>query len=638
MRALLCAIALWGCSSPERALEPLAVEPGCNPIAVTPGRPGDCLLPYPSDFFRGADGRVAIAPAAQLHDKSGAPIDLLARRPPAGFSPGSQILALFPGGVDDANLAGASADATVTLGEGSPTVLLDESGQRVLHLAELDPRALDDDRRALVIRPLVRLKDAVRYVVAIRRLRAKDGSAVPAPEGFRRLRDGEAGGDPALRPLVARYEAGVFAPLAKAGIDRAELQLAWDFTVRPRADATADMLAVRDGTLAYYGTHPAKLTLVSVVDAPDAYTARRLELTLEVPLFLEASGPLAALHRDASGSPAPNGTVEVPLSVWLPKSVAARPPNGPPARLVQFGHGFFGSRAEVGDYFSQIADERGFVVVAADWWGMSAADKDPVASTLVSDMAKALGFGDRVHQSMANFLAVSLAVDALALLPELTPGPKPPFDAGATYYYGNSMGHILGGLYVALSPRIARAALLVGGVDWSFIMFRSRPFLGFLTFVALVLPDWLDQQKFAVLAQGELDRIDPLVYLPWLLQPLGGTPKARRLLMQIGIGDASVPNLAAHLQARSLGIGLLQPSPRQVAGIAPVKAPLDGSALVEIDYGIHPLPDAKAVASVDDTPVHEAVRRSKPAQEQIDRFFRPGGKIEATCSGPCDPD
>jgi hypothetical protein len=120
--------------------------------------------------------------------------------------------------------------------------------------------------------------------------------------------------------------------------------------------------------------------------------------------------------------------------------------------------------------------------------------------------------------------------------------------------------------------------------------------------------------------------------------PLPGSPNERRLLMQIGIGDAGVPNIASHLQARSLGLSLLQPAPREVPGIDTIDAPHDGSALVEFDFGTDPLPGITATPAGTDSEAHEGVRRLPAAQEQVDRFLRPGGLIEHTCEGVCDPE
>jgi hypothetical protein len=627
-----------GCGGDEIVGPPqgaaIDIPEGCNPLASE----HHCLLPYPSDVFL-VGGRVAIAEPALPHNEDGEAVDTATLHPADGFSPGNQILALFPQGFDDAPLVGATDDLLDSLGDASPTVLLDaETGERVLHLAEIDPRAETDDRRALLIRPLVRLRDGARYLVAIRRLADAQGSALPAPAGFARLRDGGDTSHPALAPLAARYDAEVFAPLEEAGVARDELQLAWDFTVRSRESAAADMLAVRQMTMDALAASPPQVTVVSVEDQPEEFQHRRIEATIEVPLFLDDVEPNAALYRDGDGRVAQNGTAVVPFTVIVPESVAAAPAGSPPARLLQFGHGFFGGRAEIHGFIDQLSDERGFVVVAADWWGMSAPDRDALIGALLDDTRETMRFTDRVHQAMANFIALAHAAQGgLVDLPELAIGEPPLFDDAALYFYGISQGHILGGSYLALSPSIERGVLSVGGADLTLMLYRARPFLPFLALIMAKFPDPLDHQILTAMMQLSFDRVDPLTYAPMVFEePLDGAPD-KQLLMQIGIGDAAVPNIGAHLHARALGLTLLEPAPRPLAGIEAAPAPLD-SAIVEFDFGIDPLPGAVALPADDDNEVHEGVRRLEAAKEQLDRFFSPGGLVEATCDGPCDPE
>ncbi|WNZ61184.1 hypothetical protein QEG98_35615 [Myxococcus sp. MxC21-1] len=184
-------------------LPPLLVPAGCNPLASE----HDCLLPYPSDYFLEEDAalpsghRVRLSEAAKLKAPDGAAFDFTDLHPADGYSHGTQVLALFPDGVDDARLPSVTSPTAATNGN---TVFLDaERGEGVLHFAELDPRAPDDARRALLLRPVVRLRNTARYIIALRGLTAKDGTPVPVPEGFRRIRDGQTAGDPLLAPLAA---------------------------------------------------------------------------------------------------------------------------------------------------------------------------------------------------------------------------------------------------------------------------------------------------------------------------------------------------------------------------------------------------------------------------------------------------
>lgn len=635
-------LACVGCGSEDEtpAGEPLPIPEGCNPLAAD----WDCLLPYPSDHFLvdagGGSQKVQLTEAAQLATVDGLRFDPLALHPADGWSFGQQILALFPGGVRPDELFGYYDDPERSLGDDSPTLLIDaETGERVVHFSELDPRAQTDDRRALFVRPIVRLQGARRYVVALRKLFDPSGAPLTPPEGFRRIRDRETRGDPVLGPLAARYESELFPLLETAGVPRDELLLAWDFTVRSEDNAAGDMLAVRSDVIQRLSSQPPEIQIVSVQDAVDDHVFRRIEATVSVPLYVDSAEPLARLARDGSGNVVAAGTHQVPFTVWIPKSVGERPAGTPAARLLQFGHGFFGSREEAAGYPAELADERGFVVVAADWWGMSDDDRIKVIEVLLADPGQMLVFTDRVHQAMANFMYVAAAAKGpLATLPELQVPAGPAYDPSALYFYGISQGHILGGTYTALAPEVERATLSVGGADLSLMLFRSRPFLPFLFFIEQKVDDPLDQQKLGAMLQSSFDRIDPLTYAPRIVtDPLPDGPSKKQLLLQIGIGDAAVPNVASHLHARALGIPELAPEPRALPALSAEPGPL-ASALVELDFGISPWPDRRALPADQDNPVHESVRRLDAAKEQIDRFFRPGGMVEATCDGTCDPE
>lgn len=644
-RWLLLPLLLLGAacgSDPEAAqAKPLDIPAGCNPIASE----WDCMLPFPSDFYRTADEslpsehRIGLTEAAAPKSTKGVAIDLTKLHPADGFSPGSQILLHLPGGVESSALVFHTGDLARSLEPDNTTLLVDaETGEAVPHFAETDPRAETDDDRGLVIRPLRRLVNDRRYVVAVQKLANAEGAPHSPPEAFRRLRDRRTSGDPVLGPLSKRYDKDVFPVLEAAGVARKDLLLAWDFTTRSEENAIGDMLAVRESVLAYLKQPPA-FKVLSSEDAPKAHIWKKLEVSVKVPLFLEKEEPYAKLHRDASGKVAANGEVDVTFSVLIPPSVANRPPGSPPARLLQYGHGFFGSRAEAEDHPAELADEKGFVVVTGDWIGMADEDRIKVTDHLIGDTNQLMLFTDRLHQAMANFIVIgALAQSGLATAPELQTPAGPAYDPAALYFHGNSMGHILGASYVALSPSIERAALGVGGMNFSFMMFRAQPFALFLLLMGDVLPSKLDQQRVSYMTELSFDRVESS-YTPRLLSDtLPGSPASRRVLLHTGIGDPAVPPLSAELQARSLGLPLLSPAPRAVFGLPPTAGPIDGSAIVELDFGIDPEPGVEAIPPVANNPVHEGVRRLPAAREQLSRFLKPGGKIEPTCDGACDPE
>jgi hypothetical protein len=621
-------------------VDPLAVPQGCNPLAPA----WDCLLPYPSDRFledapeTPTGRRVAYSPQAAPQTRAGVPVDLTVRHGADGFSWATPILAVFPDGIDPSSLTPVLGDYDRSRTPASPTVLIHATtGEAVAHIAELDPRAESEDRRALVIHPVVPLEEQTRYIVAIHGLQRPDGTLHPAPAGFAALRDGVAGMHPDLGPVQARFEAEVFGAIETFGVARDGLQLAWDFTTGSRSWATRDMLTMRTAALELMNAEAPTVTITDV-DEPEGNDTvfRVLKGTIEVPLFLTDVSVEGVMTRDPQGLPQRNGSAQADFVMVIPHSVADAQA---PARVLQFGHGFFGSRREGNSGFMhEFAQTTGMVVIAVDWWGMSEPDRFPVAERIAQRPNEATQFIDRVHQGMINQIAVPYAVRGLYGRPETQREGRDLYDPDDIYFYGISQGHILGGTYVALAPDIDRAVLGVGGAGLSRMMFRALPFAAFLYVVGVELPDPLDQQKWAAMSQTVFDRIDPVTYAPWVRSGGPAPTRERRVLMQIGIGDASVPNLAAHFHARSLGLALVGEPARAVWGLERRAAPDTGSGIVEFDFGVDPLPDLIADFPESSNPVHEEVRRSAAGIAQIGAFLRADGAITQTCLGPCDPD
>ena len=621
-------------------LDPLEIPEGCNPLAADV----DCLLPYPSDVFLQDDPempsgkRVVYGQAAPITD-DGELIDITSFYPADGFSHISPIMALFPQGVDASELVSHTRDVAASLEPSSKTLLIEaDTGQPVLHFAEMDGLTEDTARRALFMRPMVRLKNQTRYVVAIQGLSDASGAEIEAPEGFRRLRDGQAAGDPVLEPLAERFEEAVFPVLADFGLEREGLVLAWEFTTQSMENVAGDMLDMRADLMERFEQAAPEVTITELTLDTTEFTARRVEGTLRVPLYIESDEePNAPLVRDANGQVIANGHAEVPFRALIPYSALE---SDGPVRIVQFGHGFFSSRNElINNFIFELADILGFVVIAVDWWGLSSADTVPVGGNISAAPSQSLAFTDRLHQAMANAIATTYAVKGPLLELEAFQHEdgRPLYDPDQLYFYGISAGHILGATYLSLSPHIERAALGVGGGAFSFIMFRALPFLPLYYILETRVTDPLEAQKWATTLQTGFDRIDPITYAPHVLQDtFAGAPSERRVLMQIGIGDAMVPNLASHLHARALGLSLMTPAPRDVPGMEEVTGPFDGSALTEFDFGIDPLPGINAAFPEAGNVVHQGVRETPAGIEQIDAFWSDGAPIIHPCNdAPC---
>jgi hypothetical protein len=634
-------------STTGEPLPPAEVPEGCNPIAYA----ADCMLPYPSDWFLVEDAglpngvRVALSEQAVPKAMSGASIDNLAAHPADGFSHHMPILALFPEGVDTQNLTFHVDGGDATLVASSPTLLVEaETGELVPHWVELDAMTDDPTRQALIVRPFVRLKDSTRYIVAFQGLVSARGSAIEPPLGFAHVLQGEVAGHPVLEPLAARYEEEIFPVLEQLGVARAGLQLAWDFTTASDARNTGDMVAIREDLLAKLEQAPPAVELSSVVPNYSDEYKLRIDGRIVVPLYLEADAPMAKIHRGPEGAPAANGTTKVPFTLLVPHSAYPVQADFEPARVIQFGHGFFGKREEINwSAMRAFASERQFIMVAVDWVGMSEEDQAPVVEALLQDPASMFLFTDRLHQAFANQLALSRALQTtIAQLPELEAFGKRIYDPEQLYWYGISQGSIFGMTTMALSPTIEKAVLDVGGGPYSLMMTRSGSFSQLFELVKVAVGEEpLTIQKFIALSQHTWDRVDPLTYAPRLLQdPLPNSP-ARKILFTYGIGDHSVTNLASHLLLRAAGIDMLEPQAESPYLVGSTPSPAEASAAVAVDFMLPELPGIEAKLPPDppdEYNAHEKVRRNPKIREKIDMFLRTGGQIENFCDGPCDPE
>jgi hypothetical protein len=628
-------------------LPPAAVPAGCNPIAYA----HDCMLPYPSDWYLVPDDalpggmRVELTPESAPKSMAGVIVDPLVAHPADGFSPHMPILALFPGGIDTANLTFHLDGGDATLAATSPTLLIHaDTGELVPHWVELDAMADDPRNQALILRPFVRLADGARYVVAFQGLVGSDGERVAPPLGFAHILAGEVAGDPVLEPLAARYEADIFPLLEKTGVARGDLQLAWDFTTATEARNTGDMLAIRDDLLAQLDADGPALMIDEVLPDFSDEMALRVEGRIEVPLYLEEDEPMSPLHRGPDGTVTANGTHWVPFTLQVPKSIWPAAAGFEPRRIIQYGHGFFGEREEINfGAMRSFSNERGFVMVATEWAGMALEDQTYVIDTFFADPSGSFGFTDRVHQGFANQIALTHALKtSIAASMAVQAYGEPIYDPQQLHWYGISQGSIFGTTFMALSPTIEKAVLDVGGGPYSLMMTRSGSFSDLFEIVKVAIgDDPLTIQKFIALSQHTWDRVDPLTYASHVLtDPYQGSP-ARTLLFTYGVGDHSVTNVASHLLMRTLGLALLDPPAETPWGVETTPAPAAGSAAIVVDF-MYPNP-AGIESKLPDKPpdeenVHEGVRRNPKIRDAIDAFLKPGGVVDNFCDGACDPE
>ncbi|MDX2168076.1 MAG: hypothetical protein SF182_13465 [Deltaproteobacteria bacterium] len=654
-----------------------------------------CLLPYPSSRFLVPDAGTATGvrvhiPDVGLPQGKGTPVTAEYLNELDGFSPTVQILMHFPAGVD---LAASEASRLLPAGcceqpagppwtdtrtydgrsldADSPSVLLDlTSNTRVLHWLEPDARADGNPaRQTLIMRPGASLVPGHRYAVAMRDLRATDGQPVVAEPAFALFRDRQASNIAAIESRRAAMEA-LFDALQANGIARDELVLAFDFVVQSENQLTRQMLSMRDqafALLAQAEADPeAKPFTVSKVEEHDCGVAgtatwRDVSGTFRAPLFLTASpdGPGAPqLNVDADDVPVQNGFYDAVFSVAIP--CGALQDDAPPPHPIVLGHGLFGTGAQMTRFVPALANAVvpwNYIAGATDWRGLSAPDLGFVAGEIIglgeSKLHQFPALPDRLRQGMLNTLVLGRMMkrglfnrDAAfqrAGGAGVFPGPE-----SEMYYYGISLGGIMGTWFSALTPDVERFGVDVPAINFSCLLQRSTQFSSYDTLLdGIGISDPLDKLLGLQLLHELWVSAEPAGYARHITgDPLPGSGEAKRILMTPAWLDKQVSNQCSEIAARTLQLANLAPGSLQrgLQGIPDVDGPL-ASAYVMYDSGAFDLfnpahapfipPLANQIPSAKCDP--HGARPAIPAGiRQLVNFLRPDGQVENFCNGDCD--
>jgi hypothetical protein len=611
------------------------LDPACDPIV-----PSHCGFPLPSNYWTKDDAtsktgkRLAFTSAVlPLHNGQAAnpaPFNVL-----DGFSTGMNLMVHLPGAT--ATGLPSHTDLAASIKADAKTIVLDaETGELVPHWAELDAtaKAPNDevgDQTTFMIRPAIRLKDAHRYVVAIRHVVDEAGKELAPSPAFKALRDGGSFAHASIEARRALY-ADIFAKLKAAGVDQGTLQLAWDFTTSSRENNTAKMLKMRDEALALVGADGPTYVVKDEQTDPNPDTHKRYILTMHVPSYLDKAEPGGTLVLGADGMPKQNGWADFDVIVHVPNS--AFKTGAAPAALVQNGHGLLGLKTEGdGGYLTMIGNKQNYVTFSVDFVGMAHDDNQTLTDTMVGDIGGFSKIVGRQHQGLLNsLLAMRMMKGRWAKDQETALGRKL-VDTTLTFYRGDSQGGIFGGSYMGLSTDVTRGLLSVTGAPYSILLNRSQDFGPFFFLLGTVYATSLDVQQTIGYVQMFWDQTEPNGYIPYMTEnPLPGTP-SHNVLIHCALGDHQVNTLGAHYEARTMKAALVDPYVRPVWGLETKKAPFAGNAIVEFDYGNPPDPVTAEPPTKGQDP-HEFPRREPAGYQQADAFFRTG-QITQTCAGAC---
>lgn len=638
MRIVVAVFALSACSSDVS----LPMHGNCNPLGGN-----HCMTPWPSSVFEVDDattetGRRLSIPMGTLpvnfNDDT---VDPTGWNIADGFSAAAPILVSFPGGVSTEGLPPVD-DMDLSVSADSPTVILDmTSGVRVAHFGEVDAIAEDNpDSQALFLRPAARLVGGHRYAVAItKRVKAKDGSALPIPPGFAALRDGNHTDHALLEAARPRLDEALDA-LDAAGFPPTDLVVAWDFTVASDSFVHRDMIAARDRTVAALDAHTIAFT-IATDDPIDTGTVikRRITGTLDAPLFLTNNGafvPGTVIARDADGLPLQQGFYQIPFTAIVP---ACAYTSSTPVGMVIYGHGLLGGSDEAAGGVQQTtASELCLVFVGTDMRGMSAGDVPAVARAL-NDATHMDEVVEVLEQGLVNHVTLVRAMRttfAQQLFVDAANANKVLVDPTKVYYYGLSQGAIFGTSVMAYEPTVTRGALGVGAANYSMMLDRSADWPTYRVILAGAYTDPLDDQAVLGLMQMRWDKTEGSGVANSVLAGTATGVPPKQLLMQLALSDEQVPNVATYWEARTMNVPVLGPTPTTPWGLIAQSGPLAAgtSALVIEDGGAPPAPLTNTPAAKLMPSMHNLTRTQPASRRQIGLFYTTG-TIVNECSGAC---
>jgi hypothetical protein len=633
--------------------------------------PAVCLQPWPNDYFTVADGgtptgrRLDLQTSAMPRNVAGKPIEPGDYNRNDGFSPGSAIHTKIPGLDNQAafNRTGLvpETDMARTYDPGQPAVVIDaDSHARQLIWAELDSNPASNADRNLFIRPGVNFQEGHRYIVALRNLKRADGSAIDAARPFKVYRDRIPTTSATVEARRAHME-DIFQRLGQAGVERGSLYLAWDFTVGSAQRIAGRMLGMRNAAFAELGdTTLADRTVqgsapsftpalpCATSDSEDAEITRVCG-QFTVPCFLDQPGCPPG-SRFAFADAKSNDPQRLPGNTMTANYECIFRTDAAPhsARLALYGHGLLGDASEVDLPPQRAMVERfNFAYCATDWKGMSMEDV-PNVGTILNDFSRFPTLTDRVQQGLLNFLYLGrLMRHPDGFSSDLTFGDR--LDTRALFYDGNSQGGIFGGTLTAISPDVDRSVLGVPGMNYSTLLQRSTDFAQYAAVMNASYPKEIERPLLFSLIQQLWDRSDPDGYAQHMTtNPYPNTPP-HTVLMQSAVGDHQVANVAADVEARTIGAKIRRHP--IVAGrshdVTPFYAigrtdlPTSGSLYEPWDAGagynaLAPAANTPPVNSPQNQDPHGVPRRTPKAQDQKSNHLRIGGSITDLChGGPC---
>jgi hypothetical protein len=411
-------------------------------------------------------------------------------------------------------------------------------------------------------------------------------------------------------------------------------QLAWDFYTGSQESITGRLVYMRDDATKRLPAGGPNYRILNVERNYSSDIYIRIAGEMDLPYYTSSPAPGAHLVLDTAGNPVFQGSTPVAFTVLVPHILYT---GAPPGRILQYGHGLFGSQGEVEtEYLQDEANLHGYVLAATDWWGLCEDDEPAVVVMMATNISNFRIVPDRSSQGILNqLMLMKLMMGDFASDPVFSFNGKSVINTALRSYFGNSEGGILGGVYMAMSQDVLRGTLGVTGGPYSLLLPRSVDFQQLYVLLKARFDSPFDRIMLLHMMQMLWDRADPMGYVDAITtNTLPGTPK-HTVLVHYGLGDCQVSYLGAYSEGRTIGCQMFLNNVLEgnetMFGFQHIAGPTQTSMIVGFDYGAPPVPPInvppnKAFDS------HEKPRRDKRAQDQMYQFFTTGVIVD-TCNG-----
>lgn len=532
----------------------------------------------------------------------------------------------------------------------SATLLTDVEEKRVIpHSAEID--YLDPKKPVVIIFPAEPLKHNTHYAISVVAAKDKNGRQLPRTRGMVNVMKAT------NSKTRSRFVDKVIPAIKTAApwFSPASLQLMFDFVTVSEEAQLGPIRAARDVALEHvekwkWDDHVRVVSITNDECNGDdsSLIARTIHLSLDVPSLLLRESRYSFLDqykiqrkRNVTIGEA-KAVFQIPCS--LMRQTLGEGSGKQLRAVVETGHGLFGNRDEVKDYFyRKMANDNGYIMMAMDWRGMSSFDLPVVIKTLVGNPDLFQAVRDNLIQGFANKLCLQhfsqnkmLDLEAFKF-----DGKSISTIAGSSLssvFYGISQGGILGGGYMSLAGKtglIDRGVLGVPGTPFALVLTRSADFS---VYDKLLMLNFYNNRHVRILLG--------VLQMAWDSTEASGlqarpvSEPTPRLLLQAGLGDPIVPTIAAEALARAMGASTLPGNPRTIFGV-----PVDSEAtneelgpdvtLSEIMYEreYDSLPIENRYAEPND--VHWCVRVDSAMVKQVEEFINTGRVIDPCKNDQC---